>query len=234
MKMIRTSAWLATRWRCNSSPPIPGMRTSRIRQSVSRARSELRNSSAEANTSTMNLTDLSKARSDSRTASSSSTTEMRGIFAIWKLSPSMIGVQRRRSITPWYRGNRAWVLWFFVAPHPQLLGHPDQVCQRPRAHLVHHLCPMDLHGDFAGVDLGGDLFVEQLRDHLFHHFPLTPRQRRVGGRPWRHLSPIAGQRPRAIAPSGEDEPSPPYSSQVPQASSLSAPGGWARRRLPSA
>src|SRR5258708_19219526 len=81
MKMTGIRGWLDRRRWCSSSRSIPGMRTSRIRQFVSGTRPELKNSSAEANACTPNLTDLSKPRRDSRTESSSSTTEMRGVLA---------------------------------------------------------------------------------------------------------------------------------------------------------
>src|SRR5260221_7241956 len=58
-------------------PPIPGMRTSSIRQSALASWSEVKNSSADANALTANPTDLSNPQRASRTDSSSSTTEIR-------------------------------------------------------------------------------------------------------------------------------------------------------------
>src|SRR6267154_675501 len=161
MKMTGMHGWLLTRRRCSSSPLIPGMRTSRIRQSVSRRRSELKNSSADANTSTPNVTDLSRPRRDSRTESSSSTTEMRAAFSTWDLSlrprSSVFSEQDQLHLRI---GGRAFDAGTLVPPYPQLLGHSDQVCQRACPHLVHHLAPVDLHGDFAGAQFCGDLLVE--------------------------------------------------------------------------
>src|SRR6267143_4485822 len=71
----------AASWRCRSSPFIPGMRTSRIRQSVEPSCADVANSSAEANAATRNPTERIKPRRDSRTDSSSSTTETRGTVA---------------------------------------------------------------------------------------------------------------------------------------------------------
>src|SRR5256885_178454 len=79
------------------------MRTSRIRQSVLRTRSDLKKSRAEAKSPTSNSRALSKAPRASRTESSSSTTDMKGFLVKRNLSlrlssPFAAGVP----ITPWY------------------------------------------------------------------------------------------------------------------------------------
>src|SRR5438128_589726 len=79
------------------------MRTSRIRQSVLRTRSDLKHSRAEAKSPTSNSRALSKAPRASRTESASSTKDMKGLLAKRNLSlrlslPFAAGVP----ITPWY------------------------------------------------------------------------------------------------------------------------------------
>ena len=66
----------------------------------------IQNSSAEANTFTANPTDLIKPLRDSRTESSSSTTEIRGRLVIADLYLTMISVSNvldEKSIILWYR-----------------------------------------------------------------------------------------------------------------------------------
>src|SRR5262249_23002211 len=55
----------------------------------------------------------------------------------------------------------------------QFIGHADQVRYRLGAHLLHDLTTMHLYGDFADAEFGGDLFVEEARDHQPHHLTLT-------------------------------------------------------------
>ena len=71
----------ADRWRCSSSPLILGICTSAIRQEVRRTRRELKNSSADANASTLNPNDFTRAPIASRIVVSSSMIEIRG-FAL--------------------------------------------------------------------------------------------------------------------------------------------------------
>src|SRR5260221_4240420 len=82
-------------------PPIPGMRTSSIRQSALASWSEAKNSSAEANALTANPSDLSNPQRASRTDSSSSTTEIR-----WTATKEDDHFLRQVSIIPWYKGGR--------------------------------------------------------------------------------------------------------------------------------
>src|SRR5260221_3582739 len=82
-------------------PPIPGMRTSSIRQSALASWSEAKNSSAEANALTANPSDLSNPERASRTDSSSSTTEIR-----WTATKEDDHFLRQVSIIPWYKCGR--------------------------------------------------------------------------------------------------------------------------------
>src|SRR4029453_2144467 len=71
---------LPARWRCRSSPLMPGIWTSVIRQEAAVLAGDARNASAEAKVATPRSSDASRLRSASRTASSSSTTAMVGVL----------------------------------------------------------------------------------------------------------------------------------------------------------
>src|SRR5215471_8280035 len=60
----------------------------------------------------------------------------------------------------------------------QSVDYPDQLGQRPCAHLFHYMCAVSLYGQFADAQLGGDLFVEQARENHAQNF-LLPRTQRV-------------------------------------------------------
>ena len=77
MKIIGTGSALDNNSCCSSMPLIRGNLTSRIRQDLISARVEDKNSSADANDSTVRPAELSKLASELRTASSSSTSEIR-------------------------------------------------------------------------------------------------------------------------------------------------------------
>jgi hypothetical protein len=62
------------------------------------------------------------------------------------------------------------------SPDPQLLVHSYQVRQRAGPHLVHHLTALNFDRDLTGTQFCSDLFVEEPRDHFFHHLPLARRQ----------------------------------------------------------
>jgi len=222
MKMIRTSAWLATRWRCNSSRPFPAC-AHRGSGSPSRATIGAQELLGRSKYFHHELDGPEQGRRDSRTASSSSTTEMRGIFAIWKLSPSPSIDRRsaRRSITPWYRGTVRGPYGFLSRriPAPR---HPDRSASDP----ARILCITLSRWTFTVISLVASSVATCLlssSETTCSSLPLTPRQRRVGGRPWRHLSPSRAA-PRAIAPSGRRAVTS-YRASA-QASSLSAPGAW--------
>src|SRR5215467_15474537 len=69
----------AISWRCNSSPVIPGICTSAIKQEVRGTWRELKNSSADAKASAIYPNDFMSPLTASRIDSSSSTTEIRGL-----------------------------------------------------------------------------------------------------------------------------------------------------------
>src|SRR6266851_3935548 len=77
----------ADRWRCRSSPLIPGICTSAIRQEVRRTYGERKNASADAEASTLYPNDLMRPLTASRIDSSSSTIEIRG-FALGTRTPA--------------------------------------------------------------------------------------------------------------------------------------------------
>src|SRR5262249_42692241 len=77
----------ATRCRCSSSPVIPRIRTSAIRQEVRGTWQEFKNSSADANVSAVYPSDFMSALIASRIDSSSSTTEIWG-FVFDTLPPA--------------------------------------------------------------------------------------------------------------------------------------------------
>lgn len=63
----------------------------------------------------------------------------------------------------------------FVPADAERVGHPDEVGQRARAHLLHHPAPMNLHGDLAESERPGDLLVHKPVAHESHHFLLAIR-----------------------------------------------------------
>src|SRR5205814_354884 len=70
-------------------------------------------------------------------------------------------------------------LGYFGARNSKLFTHSHKFRQRLRLHFLHHLTSMNFDGDLTGAELGGDLFVEQARDHQPHHLALARRQRLV-------------------------------------------------------
>lgn len=80
MKTIGIRCWRSFNSRRRSGPVIPGIKTSRIRQRVWLTQSELRNSSADEKARAKKPNSLTKSGRDSRTDSSSSTTDTRGRF----------------------------------------------------------------------------------------------------------------------------------------------------------
>src|SRR6266478_2144243 len=95
----------ADRWRCRSSPLIPAICTSAIRQEVPRTWRELKNSSAEAAASTLYPKDFMRPLTASRIDSSSSTIEIRG-FAFGTRTPALglVRVMARRDPEALERG----------------------------------------------------------------------------------------------------------------------------------
>src|ERR1700720_722386 len=95
--------------RCKSGPVMPGIATSRTRQFVSATDSEARNSSADENVRGSKPNSLSRSGSDSRTDSSSSTTDIRGrSVTVYASRFSLMeygecAFQSSVSIIPWYR-----------------------------------------------------------------------------------------------------------------------------------
>src|ERR1700674_3456049 len=45
------------------------------------------------------------------------------------------------------------------ARESQSIGHPHQVGERAGFHFAHEVAAMDLHGNFADAEIGGDLLV---------------------------------------------------------------------------
>ena len=78
IKIIGRSVFLERGSRCRPGPVIPGIRTSRIRQSVVCTWFDLKNASAEEKPCTLNPTDRIRSSRELLSASSSSTIEMRG------------------------------------------------------------------------------------------------------------------------------------------------------------
>jgi hypothetical protein len=72
------------------------------------------------------------------------------------------------------------ILWYIPA-HTLSMGcqvfrHPDHLGQRFGSHLRHDLSPMPFSGDFTGVQICGDPFVEQPTDCQPHDFSRARRQ----------------------------------------------------------
>src|SRR5690242_4074693 len=79
MKIVGMDRRLKGSWAYNSTPDMPGKRTSRIKHAKEpRGWADCKNSSAEANSAAPYPTDSARAARDSRTDSSSSTTAMTG------------------------------------------------------------------------------------------------------------------------------------------------------------
>src|SRR6202030_2753585 len=97
----------ADRWRCKSSPVIPGICTSAIRQEVRRTWGERKNSSAEAVASARYPSDFMRPFTASRIGSSSSTIEIIGfVFGTRTPAPGLVGIMTLRDPTPLQaRGN---------------------------------------------------------------------------------------------------------------------------------
>src|ERR1043165_3056356 len=82
MKTIGIDCWRRVSSRCRSGPLMPGMATSRTRHLVSAIDSEARKSSADENVCASKQNSFNKSGNDSRTDSSSSTTDIRGRVTI--------------------------------------------------------------------------------------------------------------------------------------------------------
>src|SRR5207237_8574647 len=99
----------------------------------------------------------------------------------------------KKSIRRWYRTASAGspmlplFLGYFGARNSKLFTHSHKFRQRLRLHFLHHLTSMNFDGDLTGAELGGDLLVEQARDHQPHHLALARRQRLVALRKLGHL-----------------------------------------------
>src|SRR5580704_13489689 len=61
----------------------------------------------------------------------------------------------------------------------KLAGHSHQFSQRSGLHLAHNVSSMDLHGDFAGPEIRGYLFIEHPGNHKTHDLALACGQRLV-------------------------------------------------------
>src|SRR5689334_6455245 len=180
MKITGIGVRSQTRRRCSSRPFIPGMRTSRIRQSVSARRGQLKNSSADAKVMILNPTERIRPLSDSRIESSSSTTDMSGT---WDMRILSLPTDKFRLAT----SATAKLLYFGIGARRgspscfarvfQSLEHPHQLRQRLRLHFLHDLSAMHFDRDLAGAEVGGDLLVEHAGNDAFHHLALTRRQR---------------------------------------------------------
>src|ERR1700730_14983412 len=122
-----------SRWR--SGPDMPRMAMSRIRHPVWHTQSDARNSSADENAWAAKPNSLSKSGSDSRTDSSSSTTDTSEYMTI--MDPSRRAVQPPQVASGWR----------------QVCGRPShaRVCEEwkmktwPRDH--HSVLPIDGHDD---------------------------------------------------------------------------------------
>src|SRR6266478_2308321 len=140
--------------RCNSMPSIPGIRTSVTRQIASARAPDFRNSSADANTRAAYPADSTRLSMDSRTRKSSSTptTILSAASGIVRVS-----LYSRLDDTAMVEGCLLYVYLGSArsARDPELVGHPHQFCQRPRAHLVHDLAPMNADRDLANAEVGG-------------------------------------------------------------------------------
>ena len=56
------------------------------------------------------------------------------------------------------------------------LGHSDQIGQRPRAHFLHDVAPMDLHGNLGKSQLGSYLLVHEAGSDQSQNVPLARGQ----------------------------------------------------------
>jgi hypothetical protein len=88
----RRAVILGANRHCNSRPPIPDVRTSRIRHAVQRNWGEFRKSSAETNPMAAKPADPIRLTMPSTTERSSSTTEIRGISVLFMFAASLSGL----------------------------------------------------------------------------------------------------------------------------------------------
>src|SRR5712671_2304349 len=61
----------------------------------------------------------------------------------------------------------------FLSINAERLRHFDQIRERPRPHLPHHMAAMNLDRDLAEAHLGRNLLVRQAGGDEGHHLPLS-------------------------------------------------------------
>ena len=179
---------LPARWRCRSSPLMPGICTSVIRQAAARQAGEARNSSAEAKVATPRSSDASRLLSASRTASSSSTTATVGVW-----EQVMAGNCSFRQVRESYTNVcRFTAICAAQEARPCAQGRPASP-----PHLAHGLPAIELHGDLAETELVRDLLVHQAARHQGHDLALARASagRSCRARPQRGL--LAARRVRS-------------------------------------
>ena len=168
--------WSLTR-RCNSSPSIPGILTSVIRQTADSGAPDCRNSSAEAKTKGVCPAEATRLSIDSRTLKSSSTAATMCLAEpAFKLeSQPRFDHNRRAGRAPLY----VYLGVSCSARKREFVGHADQFGERSRTHFAHDLAAMNADGDLAGAQFRGGLLIRQSRHHEGQHFPLARGEQRV-------------------------------------------------------
>ena len=58
----------------------------------------------------------------------------------------------------------------------KLANHPQEVCERPRVHLSHHVSAVNFDGDFADTKCCGDLFIQLSSDYETQDLALSQGQ----------------------------------------------------------
>src|SRR6478752_10114370 len=156
----------ATRSSC-SSPDIPGMRMSAIRQAACRCSSEPRNSSADPNARALNPASFNRPCRALRIKSSSSMMATKEAFRCRVMGIRIYGLS----------GDLQSSLRMSRLLEPR--GHSDQFGERLGQHFPHHVSALDFHGDFTRAKRRGDLLVQKAGYHQAHHLALAPRERGV-------------------------------------------------------
>ena len=65
----------------------------------------------------------------------------------------------------------------FTVCEAEVIRHPNEIGNGVGPHLAHGLTAMDLDGDFAEADLGGDLLVQEASRNERHHLTFAWRER---------------------------------------------------------
>jgi len=82
---------------------------------------------------------------------------------------------------PMNQGMGVAILWYsrlrrLRSGDAEPIRHSHQLGQRFRLHLAHDIAAMNLHGNLANVEIGGDLLVQTAGHHQRHHFSFARAQ----------------------------------------------------------